>query len=130
MLPDLKKQDGKNSRTLDFPSIDCIFITFRYDKEEVVLRMLNSTRLNRRSFLMGLGASSTAMLLAACGQPGAPAAPPSEAGSSGGAAAAPAGGKAEVARKDTLIHYGGDTEILEPTNFNPYSLGGLLLQPQ
>ena len=87
--------------------------------------MLNSTRLNRRSFLMGLGASSTAMLLAACGQPGAPAAPPSEAGSSGGAAAAPAGGKAEVARKDTLIHYGGDTEILEPTNFNPYSLGGL-----
>lgn len=89
--------------------------------------MLNSTRLNRRTFLMGLGASSTAMLLAACGQPGAPAAPPSEAGSSGGgAAAAPAGsGKPEVARKDTLIHYGGDTEILEPTNFNPYSLGGL-----
>lgn len=75
---------------------------------------------------MGLGAGSTAMLLAACGQPGAPAAPPSEAGSSGGAAAAPAGGaKAEVARKDTLIHYGGDTEIVDPTNFNPYSLGGL-----
>src|SRR5262245_29305436 len=42
------------------------------------------------------------------------------------AAAAPAGGpKADVARKDTLVHYGGDTEVLEPTNFNPYSLGGL-----
>jgi peptide/nickel transport system substrate-binding protein len=23
------------------------------------------------------------------------------------------------------VHWGGDTEILEPTNFNPYSLGGL-----
>jgi len=30
-----------------------------------------------------------------------------------------------VERKDTLVHYGGDTEITEPTNFNPYSLGGL-----
>lgn len=89
--------------------------------------MLHSTQLNRRSFLMGLGSTSAAMFLAACGgQSGAPAAPPSEAGASGGAAAAPAGGgKAEVARQDTLIHYGGDTEILEPTNFNPYSLGGL-----
>jgi peptide/nickel transport system substrate-binding protein len=64
------------------------------------------------------------MLIAACtGQPSAPAAPPA---SEGGAAPAVSGGaRAEVARKDTLVHYGGDTEILEPTNFNPYSLGGL-----
>jgi peptide/nickel transport system substrate-binding protein len=64
------------------------------------------------------------LLLAACsGQGAQPAAPPSSAGD---AAAAPAGGaKTEVARQDTLVHYGGDTEILEPTNFNPYSLGGL-----
>jgi len=90
--------------------------------------MTYSTRFTRRSFLIGTGSASMAMLLAACaGQPAAPA-EPAAAGdaASGGAAAAPAGGaKAEVARKDTLVHYGGDTEILEPTNFNPYSLGGL-----
>lgn len=87
--------------------------------------MTYSTRFNRRSFLIGLGASSTAMVLAACaGQPAAPAAP--AAGTGGDTAAAPAGGgKAEVTRQETLVHYGGDTEILEPTNFNPYSLGGL-----
>lgn len=86
--------------------------------------MTYSTRFTRRSFLLGLGSASTAMLLAACsGQPAAPAAP---AGGTGGEAAAPAGGgKAEVTRQETLVHYGGDTEILEPTNFNPYSLGGL-----
>lgn len=74
---------------------------------------------------MGLGSASTAMLLAACsGQPAAPAAPAG--GTGGDTAAAPAAGtKAEVTRQETLVHYGGDTEILEPTNFNPYSLGGL-----
>lgn len=42
------------------------------------------------------------------------------------APAAPAvGPKKEVARKDTLVNVGGQTEIEEPTNFNPYSLGGL-----
>jgi len=90
--------------------------------------MTYSTRFTRRSFLIGAGSTSMAMLLAACaGQPAAPA-EPAAAGdaAAGGAAAAPAGGaKAEVARKDTLVHYGGDTEIVEPTNFNPYSLGGL-----
>lgn len=30
----------------------------------------------------------------------------------------------EVARQDTLVHWGGDTEVLTPTNFNPYSLAG------
>lgn len=83
-----------------------------------------SARFSRRSFLVGVGATGTAMLVAACaGQSSAPAAPPSDAG--GAAPAVSGGGKAEVARKDTLIHYGGDTEVLEPTNFNPYSLGGL-----
>ncbi len=90
--------------------------------------MTYSTRFTRRSFLIGAGSTSMAMLLAACAaQPAAPA-EPAAAGdaAAGGAAAAPAGGaKAEVARKDTLVHYGGDTEIVEPTNFNPYSLGGL-----
>lgn len=92
--------------------------------------MTYSSRFTRRTFLIGLG-TSTAMLLAACaGQPAAAPAESAPAASSGGdaAAAAPAaagGAKAEVARKDTLVHYGGDTEILEPTNFNPYSLGGL-----
>lgn len=87
--------------------------------------MTYSTRFTRRSFLIGLGSTSTAMLLAACaGQPAAPAAPAG--GTGGDTAAAPAdGGKAEVTRQETLVHYGGDTEILEPTNFNPYSLGGL-----
>jgi len=32
---------------------------------------------------------------------------------------------AEVARKDTLVHVGGDTEVLDATNFNPYSIGAL-----
>ena len=85
--------------------------------------MQNSMRLSRRAFLAGLGVTS-AMLLASCGQPPtAPAAPPSSDGST--AAETTGGVKAEVARKDTLVHWGGDTEVLEPTNFNPYSLGGL-----
>jgi peptide/nickel transport system substrate-binding protein len=91
--------------------------------------MMYSKRFTRRSFLVGLGAS-TAMLIAACAQP--PTAPaagetPAAGGSasSGSSAATSAGGMKDVARKDTLVHYGGDTEVLEPTNFNPYSLGGL-----
>lgn len=88
--------------------------------------MTNSTRFTRRSFLVGLGAS-TALFLASCAaQPSAPPAPADAAAAPADAAAAPAGGpKKEVARQDTLVHYGGDTEVLEPTNFNPYSLGGL-----
>lgn len=90
--------------------------------------MTFSKRFTRRSFLKGAAGTSTALLLAACGA--APAAPPSEAGGAaapaGDAAAAPAGGaKADVSRAETLVHYGGDTEVTEPTNFNPYSLGGL-----
>ncbi|NIV34644.1 MAG: hypothetical protein GWN58_35865, partial [Anaerolineae bacterium] len=51
---------------------------------------------------------------------------PTDASAAGAAAPAPEGGpKQDVARQDTLVHYGGDTEVLEPTNFNPYSLGGL-----
>lgn len=90
--------------------------------------MKNSMRLSRRSFLLGLGASaSTAMLVAACSGPTSElAVPPSTAGGETSTSAETTGGtKAEVARKDTLVHWGGDTEILEPTNFNPYSLGGL-----
>jgi len=91
--------------------------------------MTNSQRFTRRSFLAGLGYSS-ALLFAACAAPAAAPAAPAAGGAAAapaaGAAAAPAGGaKKEVARKDTLVHYGGDTEITEPTNFNPYSLGGL-----
>ena len=92
--------------------------------------MTYSTRFTRRSFLVGLG-SSTALLIAGCAlQPEATSTPaptaPSAAGAAPAAVAAPAGGpKKDVARKDTLVHYGGDTEILEPTNYNPYSLGGL-----
>src|SRR5262245_37959875 len=99
--------------------------------------MTQPTRLSRRSFLISLG-SSTALLIAGCApqaQPpsteatSAPAPEAAEADTAPTAAeadAAPAGGpKADVARKDTLVHYGGDTEVLEPTNFNPYSLGGL-----
>ena len=89
--------------------------------------MTKSTRFTRRSFLIGCGAS-TAVLLAACAAPPEAAAPPSAATPAAGAAAAPAaagGAKTEVARQDTLVHNGGDTEVLEPTNFNPYSLGGL-----
>ena len=82
--------------------------------------------LSRRQFIKLSSAIGFTAALAACA---APAAPPSDAApdaSGGGAAPAAAGGaKAEVARQDTLVHYGGDTEILEPTNFNPYSLGGL-----
>ena len=82
--------------------------------------MIYSKRFTRRSFLVG---SSTALLLAACGAPtaapaGDAAAPAGAAAPPSDAAAAPASGvKGEVARKDTLVHYGGDTEILEPTNF-------------
>jgi peptide/nickel transport system substrate-binding protein len=71
------------------------------------------------------------LLIAGCAlQPEATSTPaptaPSAAGAAPAAVAAPAGGpKKDVARKDTLVHYGGDTEILEPTNYNPYSLGGL-----
>ncbi|MEZ4663864.1 MAG: ABC transporter substrate-binding protein [Caldilineaceae bacterium] len=87
--------------------------------------MTNSTRFNRRSFLLGLGSASTTLLLAACGQQQA-AAPAVPAGGDSAASAGSAGGaKAEVARNETLVHYGGDTEVQEPTNFNPYSLGGL-----
>jgi len=88
--------------------------------------MMYSKRFTRRSFLVGLGAS-TAMLVAACAQPqaGAPAAGATAA--SGGAAAAPAaaGQMTDVARKDTLVHSVPGTEVTEATNFNPYSLGGL-----
>ncbi len=88
--------------------------------------MMYSTRFTRRSFLLGLGTTSTAMLLAACaGQTAAPAGGDASAPAGGGAAVPPSGMKAEVTRQDTLVHYGGDTEITEPTNFNPYSLGGL-----
>ena len=93
--------------------------------------MTISRRFTRRSFLIGLS-STTALFLASCAaQPSAPAgsAPaPADATAAPGAEAAPAaagGPKKEVARQDTLVHWGGDTEILEPTNFNPYSLGGL-----
>ena len=83
--------------------------------------MTNSTRFSRRTFLAGLGAS-TALLAAACGQQ-APAAPPVSSG--GDTAAAPADAAQTVTRQNTLVHWGGDTEILEPFNYNPYSLGGL-----
>src|SRR5262245_32966032 len=90
--------------------------------------MMNTKRFSRRSFLVGLG-TSAALLIASCASPGAAPAEPAggAAPAGGGAAAAPAAGgaKATVERKDTLVHYGGDTEVLEPTNFNPYSLGGL-----
>lgn len=90
--------------------------------------MTYSKRFTRRSFLVGVG-TSTAMLIAACAAPpsAAPAAPAAGAPAAGAAAPAPAAGgaKKEVARQDTLVHYGGDTEVTEPTNFNPYSLGGL-----
>jgi len=86
--------------------------------------MTYSKRFTRRSFLIGLGATSTALLLAACNEQ--QAAPPATVGEEGATAAEQAGGaKQAVARQDTLVHYGGDTEVLEPTNFNPYSLGGL-----
>jgi peptide/nickel transport system substrate-binding protein len=74
---------------------------------------------------MGAGATGTALFLGACASPPSDLAP-SDVPAGGETAGGPVGGaKAEVARKDTLIHWGGDTEILEPTNFNPYSLGGL-----
>ncbi|MFN8446133.1 MAG: ABC transporter substrate-binding protein [Caldilineaceae bacterium] len=83
--------------------------------------------LSRRQFMKLTSAIGFTAALAACA---APATPPSEAApaaSGSDAAAAPAvgGAKSEIARKDTLVHVGGETEVLEPTNFNPYSLGGL-----
>ena len=85
--------------------------------------MTYEKRFTRRSFLVGLG-SSTALLVAACADQAAE--PAVTVGEDGAPAAEQAGGvKKEVARKDTLIHYGGDTKVQEPTNFNPYSLGGL-----
>jgi peptide/nickel transport system substrate-binding protein len=86
--------------------------------------MTYSTRFSRRSFLIGAGASAAVLVAACSGQGAQPAQPPVSAGGEA-AASTTGGGKAEVARKDTLIHYGGDTEVTEPTNFNPYSLGGL-----
>ncbi len=96
--------------------------------------------MSRREFLRLVGlvaAASGAVLFAGC-SPATTPAPQVEAPTATTAAAkpptdapaaeapAPAGGpKQDVARQDTLIHYGGDTEVLEPTNFNPYSLGGL-----
>jgi len=88
--------------------------------------MMYLKRFTRRSFLVGLGAS-TALLIAGCAQPqtGAPAAGTTPA--AGGAAAAPAAGgpMKDVARKDTLVHSYPGTEVTEATNFNPYSIGGL-----
>jgi len=86
----------------------------------------NSTRFTRRSFLIGLG-STTALFLASCAaQPSAPPGAAPALASGAPVSSASAGGAEEaVTRQNTLIHYGGDTEIAEPTNFNPYSLGGL-----
>ena len=85
--------------------------------------MTHSKRFTRRSFLVGLGAS-TALLIAGCDvQQATP--PVSTDTDSTGVDEQTDGMKKEVARHDTLVHYGGDTEVTEPTNFNPYSLGGL-----
>src|SRR5207302_11162819 len=67
-------------------------------------------RVNWRALVPSLGAS--AMLLASAFSP----------------AALAAGQPAEVARKDTLVisEFGpGNTELQDPQNMNPYSLGGL-----
>ncbi len=83
----------------------------------------NSTRFTRRSFLIGLG-STTVLFLASCAaQPSAP--PSAEPAQAGAAPAADATVAEAITRQNTLVHRGGDTEITEPTNFNPYSLGGL-----
>ena len=101
--------------------------------------MKDSLRLTRRSFLVGLGASAAALITSCAPAPQATPAPaptqapaekPAEAKATAvpptvAAAAAAGGPKKEVARKDTVVHVGGDTEVLEPTNFNPYSIGGL-----
>jgi peptide/nickel transport system substrate-binding protein len=85
--------------------------------------MTYSKRFTRRSFLVGLGAS-TALLLAGCNMQ--QAAPPVSVDTDGAAVPEQEGGSTtEITRQNTLIHYGGDTEVVEPTNFNPYSLGGL-----
>ena len=86
--------------------------------------MTYSKRFTRRSFLIGLGSTNMGLLLAACSDQ--QAAPAVTVGEDSAAVAEQTGGaKKEVARQNTLIHYGGDTEVTEPTNFNPYSLGGL-----
>ena len=87
--------------------------------------MTDSKRFTRRSFLVGLGAS-TALLFAGCDvQQAVPAVTVGEDSAGVDEQASTSSTKKEVARHDTLVHYGGDTEVLEPTNFNPYSLGGL-----
>jgi peptide/nickel transport system substrate-binding protein len=51
---------------------------------------------------------------------------PAAAATTAPAAAKPSGSKPTVARKDTLIiASGGATELTDPENMNPYSLGGL-----
>ena len=105
--------------------------------------MKASPRLTRRSFLVGLGASA-AVYVAGCAQApaaSAPRAPPRRPQDSGtrpptaatrpprpttAAAAAPRRAE-ERCRPEghASCTVGGDTEVLEPTNFNPYSLGGL-----
>lgn len=83
----------------------------------------NSTRFTRRTFLIGLG-STTALFLASCAAQ--PSTPPGAAPAPAGAASASDSTVEEaITRQNTLVHYGGDTELTEPTNFNPYSLGGL-----
>ena len=75
--------------------------------------------LSRRQFIKLSSAIGFTAALAACAAPAAPPSDAAPAASGGDTAAAPAGGaKAEVARQDTLVHWGGDTEIVEPANFN------------
>jgi peptide/nickel transport system substrate-binding protein len=95
-------------------------------------------KLSRRTFLRLSSSAALGALAAACApkatevEPTDTPAPAATKAAADAPTATPvpaepaAGGpKKEVARKDTLVHVGGDTEIQEPTNFNPYSLGGL-----